>query len=317
MILESKPIGVKKRDFYEEVIQIHLQSGPVEHEYSFGFLSELMEDALDLIDGKCRVEYISPPVNICGDIRSRYGDVLDIFRNCGWPFDQKYVFLGNVFDGGKFTLETLVLLICCKICYPQNVVILRGYFENVLVKTGRNFIGELRVRFAESNKWQALNLTIKTLLERFPLVSILNRKILCMNGMVTSNIKNENNVVSVRNGNSFENHFTRLEVMFLDTDIPSTLIPNKIDEDSKTLKELLKSIDMSMMINSDNVIKHGYEFTLNNQLLTITSGTKLAKAFNNRGVVMMMDRHNKVHFKTIHGLDAEERVDLISAPLRV
>ncbi|CAO4376278.1 unnamed protein product [Caenorhabditis nigoni] len=315
-MMESQPIGGNKRNFYEEVIKDHLQKGPVEHEYSFGFLSELMEDALDMIDGACRVEYISPPVNICGDIRSRYGDLLDVFRNCGWPFDQKYVFLGNFIDGGKFSLETLVMLVCCKMCYPQNFVILRGFFENELVKTERSFIGELRVRFSDSNKWQALNATIKSYLKRLPVIAVLNRKILCVNGMVTSNIKNEKNVVSVKNGNSFENHNTRLEVMFVETDLPSPITPNKIDEESKTLRDLLKSMDMSMMINSDNVVKQGYQFTLCHQLLTITTGTKLVKTHNNRGIVMMMDRHNKVHFKGIQGLDGEERDDLISVPLR-
>lgn len=59
-------------------------------------------------------------------------------------------------------------------------------------------------------------------------MTVLNRKLLCVNGMVTSNIKNEKNVVSVKNGNMFENHNTRVEVQFLDIDIPSPVTPNKI-----------------------------------------------------------------------------------------
>lgn len=47
-------------------------------------------------------------------------------------------------------------------------------------------------------------------------------------------------------------------------------------------------MDMSMMINSNNVVREGYRFTLKNQLITITSGTKLQKNYNNRGVVMMV-----------------------------
>lgn len=43
---EPRQNGGNERNFYEEIIQIHLQKGPVEHEYSFGFLSELLEDAL-------------------------------------------------------------------------------------------------------------------------------------------------------------------------------------------------------------------------------------------------------------------------------
>ncbi|EFO87694.1 hypothetical protein GCK72_018769 [Caenorhabditis remanei] len=314
---ETRPDGGNKRNFYERIIQDHLQRGPIEHDYSFGFLSELMEDALDMIDGECRVEYLSPPVNICGDIRSRYGDLLDIFRNCGWPFDQKYAFLGNFIDGGKFSMETLVLLICCKICYPQNFVILRGNFEHELVKTERKFIGELRVRYPDSQKFQALNTSMKSYLKRLPLVAILNRKIVCVNGLISSNIKQDSNAVLVKNGNSFENHNTRLEILFPESDYPSVVTPMAIEEESKTLKELLKSMDMSMIINSNNVIKQGYQFNFGHQLLTITTGTKLAKAFNNRGIVMMMDRHNKVNFKTIQGLDGEESLDLNDSALRV
>ncbi|CAI2355022.1 unnamed protein product [Caenorhabditis sp. 36 PRJEB53466] len=315
-MMKKTSINDDKRGFYEQVIQRHLEKGPVEHDYTFGFLSELLEDALDLMDGSSRVEYISPAINICGDIRSRYGDLLDAFRTCGWPFEQKYLFLGNVISGGKFTLEVLVLLLSSKICYPENVVMLRGYFEDELVRSDRSFIGELRVKFPDANKWQSLNSSIKALLGRLPLVAILNRKLICVNGMVSSNIKDEKNVVIVKNGAAFESHNTRLEVQFPDIDAPASITPNKIEEDSKEMRELLKSVEMSLIINSNNVIKHGYQFSLGHQLLTITCGTKMIKTTNNRGVVMMMDRHNKVTFKRIHGLDADERADLADWVLR-
>lgn len=160
--------------------------------------------------------------------------------------------------------------------------------ENTICRTDRSFIGELRVRFPEGNKWQTLNGSIKTFLDRLPVVAILNRKIICVNGMVSSNIKNEKNVVTVKNGSAFENHNTRLEVQFVEIDTPGPITPNKIDEESKTMKELLKSLDMSMIINSNNVLKDGYKFSLGNQLLTIISGTKMVKAYNNTGVVMMV-----------------------------
>lgn len=85
--MKKLPIADNKRDLYEQVIQIHFEKGPVEHKYTYGFLSELIEDAQDLIDGSSRVEYVSPAVNICGDIRSRYGDLLDVFK----VSDQKSV----------------------------------------------------------------------------------------------------------------------------------------------------------------------------------------------------------------------------------
>uniref|UniRef100_A0A8R1HP06 SER_THR_PHOSPHATASE domain-containing protein n=1 Tax=Caenorhabditis japonica TaxID=281687 RepID=A0A8R1HP06_CAEJA len=314
--MAQKLVNEEKRSMYEKVVRIHLERGPVDHDYSFGFMAELLEDVLSLYDNCPKVEYINAPVNICGDVRSRYGDILDVFRTCGWPFEQKYVFLGNLFDGGKFSLETLVLLFCCKLCWPENFVIMRGYFENEIVKTERSFIGELRVKYPDGTQWQTLNVHFKTLLSRLPCVTILNRKIVCLNGMVTSNIKNEKNVVSIKNGNTWESHFTRLEVVYGEIDVAVQITPNKIEEETKVLRDLLKSIDMSMVINSNNVIKQGYQFSLANQLLTLTTGTNMAKTIKNRGVVMMMDRQNKVHFKNIYGLEGQENPEQKRVTLR-
>ncbi|CAI5452163.1 unnamed protein product [Caenorhabditis angaria] len=302
-----------KQENYQKVIQIHLEKGPVDHDYTFGFLCEILNDAISAIEGRSQVVYCQAPFNVCGDIRSRYSDLLEIFKKCGWPFDTKYMFLGNVIDGSRFSLETLVLLLSCKIAFPDNFVILRGYLENIMLTTENSFVGEFRVRFPNSNQWKILSAALKKFIQRLPLVAILNSKIICLNSVFTTNVTNEKCAVTVKNGVSNGTSTTKIEIKFLPLDTPQAVTPKKIEENAKRLKDLLNVLDMSLMINSNDVIPNGYNFSLNHSLLTITSGSKISKKIDNRGVVMMMDCTKKTTFKKINSAEGniESQVTLL------
>ncbi|CAB3396492.1 unnamed protein product [Caenorhabditis bovis] len=169
----------------------------------FGFLFELINDALEIFHrSPCEPIILNAPINICGDLRSKYSDLLDVFSKCGWPFESKYLFLGNLIEGGQFSLEVFVLLYCSKYCYPDNIHIIRGYLENYLAMKDNSFLGELRLRFPNSNQWKLLNTQFKKLFNKVPLCAVLNKKILCVNSMTTlENTANEKNIVIMKKRN--------------------------------------------------------------------------------------------------------------------
>ena len=69
---------------------------------------------------------IAPPVVVCGDIHGQFSDLLRIFDKNGFPPDSNYLFLGDYVDRGKQNLETISLMFCLKIKYPENFFMLRG-----------------------------------------------------------------------------------------------------------------------------------------------------------------------------------------------
>lgn len=70
---------------------------------------------------------LSVPLKIFGSINGRFGDLLRLFNNFGFPVDEEggdmekfdYLFLGNYVDRGFNSLETVILLFALKLKYPD------------------------------------------------------------------------------------------------------------------------------------------------------------------------------------------------------
>lgn len=79
---------------------------------------------------------LAPPVKIVGDVHGQYSDLIRMFEMCGFPPNSNYLFLGDYVDRGKQSLETILLLLCYKLKFPENFFLLRGNHECANVTRG-------------------------------------------------------------------------------------------------------------------------------------------------------------------------------------
>jgi hypothetical protein len=77
------------------------------------------------------------PLKIVGDVRAQYSDLIRLFEMSGFPPISNYLFLGAYVDDGKQGLETILLLLCYKIKYPESFFMLRGDHECADITRGK------------------------------------------------------------------------------------------------------------------------------------------------------------------------------------
>lgn len=62
--------------------------------------------------------------------------MIRLFQMSGFPPSCNYLFLGDYVDRGMYSLETILLLLCFKIKFPENFFLLRGNHESADVTRG-------------------------------------------------------------------------------------------------------------------------------------------------------------------------------------
>jgi serine/threonine-protein phosphatase PP1 catalytic subunit len=102
-------------------------------------INAICQAARDIFLSQPTLIELSPPVKIVGDVHGQYSDLIRLFDMCGFPPAANYLFLGDYVDRGKQSLETILLLLCYKIKYPENFFLLRGNHECANVTRGNNF----------------------------------------------------------------------------------------------------------------------------------------------------------------------------------
>jgi hypothetical protein len=98
---------------------------------------------------------VSAPVKVFGDIHGQYIDLMNFFTKWGCPnegpngdiMSNDYLFLGDFVDRGNLSLETICLLMALKVKYPDQIHLIRGNHEDILINSGFGFQGECQGRY--------------------------------------------------------------------------------------------------------------------------------------------------------------------------
>ena len=198
---------------------------------------------------------LEAPLHVCGDIHGQYYDLLRIFEHCGYPGEYNYLFLGDYFDRGKQSLETISLLLCYKIKYPDKVTELFNFL---------------------------------------PVAALIDDKILCMHGGLSPDLKSINNITEIQRPTDIPDTGLLCDLLWSDPDKEATEYDENdrgvsVIFGEKVVTDFNKKNDLDLIIRAHQVVDDGYEFFANRQLITIFSAPNYCGEFDNSAGIMIID----------------------------
>lgn len=144
----------------------------------------LTELARERLLQESNVQPVPSPVTICGDIHGQWHDLMELFRIGGNAPDTNYLFMGDYVDRGYYSVETVSLLVCLKVRYPDRVYILRGNHESRQITQVYGFYDECVRKYGSANVWKLFT----DLFDYFPLTAVVDSTIFCLHGGLSPSI---------------------------------------------------------------------------------------------------------------------------------
>jgi serine/threonine-protein phosphatase PP1 catalytic subunit len=263
----------------------------------------LIDKSTQIIKDEKMLVELEAPLHVCGDIHGQYYDLLRIFEHCGYPGDFNYLFLGDYVDRGKQSLETVCLLLCYKIKFPNKVTLLRGNHESSVTNRIYGFYDECKRRY-NVRLWRSFT----DLFNFLPVAAIIDEKILCMHGGLSPELKNLQNIKDINRPTDIPDSGLLCDLLWSDPDKDIA----EYDENDrgvsvifgeKIVQDFNKKNDLDLIIRAHQVVDDGYEFFAQRQLITIFSAPNYCGEFDNSAGIMIIDESLTCSLKVLRPVE--------------
>lgn len=247
---------------------------------------------------------LAPPVKVVGDVHGQYLDLIRVFTKCGFPPLTNYLFLGDYVDRGKQSLETILLLLCYKIKYPENFFLLRGNHECANVTRVYGFYDECKRR-CSIKTWKLFIDTFNTL----PIAAIVAGKIFCVHGGLSPVLNSMDEIRNIARPTDVPDFGLLNDLLWSD---PADTINEWEDNErgvsyvfSKVaINKFLQKFGFDLVCRAHMVVEDGYEFFNDRTLVTVFSAPNYCGEFDNWGAVMGVSEELLCSFELLEPLDS-------------
>ena len=226
---------------------------------------------------------LSPPVKIVGDVHGQYTDLIRMFEMCGFPPNSNFLFLGDYVDRGKQSLETILLLLCYKLRFPENFFLLRGNHECANVTRVYGFYDECKRR-CNVKVWKTFVDTFNTL----PIAAIVAGKIFCVHGGLSPSLSHMDDIRNIARPTDVPDYGLLNDLLWSDpADMEADWEANERGVSycfgKKVIMEFLQKHDFDLVCRAHMVVEDGYEFFNERILVTVFSAPNVSHKISSMG----------------------------------
>jgi serine/threonine-protein phosphatase PP1 catalytic subunit len=219
---------------------------------------------------------LDAPVKVVGDVHGQYTDVIRMFEMCGFPPNSNYLFLGDYVDRGKQSLETILLLLCYKLKFPENFFLLRGNHECANVTRVYGFYDECKRR-CNVKIWKTFIDCFNTL----PIAAIVAGKIFCVHGGLSPALVHMDDIRNIARPTDVPDYGLLNDLLWSDpADMEQDWEANERGVSycfgKRVITEFLAVHDFDLICRAHMVVEDGYEFFNDRVLVTVFSAPNVS-----------------------------------------
>ena len=252
---------------------------------------------------------LSQPVKIVGDIHGQFHDLIRIFNSCGYPPYTNYLFLGDYVDRGYKSLETILLLLCYKIKYPENFFMLRGNHESANITKIYGFYDECKRRLPSISGNHKLWKTFVDVFNALPIAATINDKIFCIHGGLSPDLADLKQIENIKRPTDIPDNGLLADLLWSDPDpLIKNFSPTNWPKNDRGVSYCFgkKHVDyfclkfkMDLIVRGHMVVEDGYEFFDKRKLVTVFLAPNYCGEFDNYGAIMSVDKSLCCSFELI------------------
>ncbi|KAL8446170.1 hypothetical protein Emed_005125 [Eimeria media] len=207
-------------------------------------------------------------ITVCGDVHGQFYDLLNIFSINGMPSeDNPYLFNGDIVDRGSFSVEVVLMLVACKLAYPNHMHITRGNHETSEMNAMYGFKGEMLAKYDE-RLYQIFSEAFRLL----PLAFVINDKAFVVHGGL-SRLKDVtlDDIRKIDRNKEPGSDVLMTDLLWSDPSPLPGLTPSKrgvaCQFGADITEAFLKTNNLSFVIRSHEMKEEGYEVEHNGKLV--------------------------------------------------
>lgn len=219
---------------------------------------------------------LDAPVKVVGDVHGQYTDLIRMFEMCGFPPKANYLCLGDYVDRGKQSLETILLLLCYKLKFPENFFLLRGNHECANVTRVYGFYDECKRR-CNVKIWKTFIDCFNTL----PIAAIVAGKIFCVHGGLSPALRHMDDIRNIARPTDVPDYGLLNDLLWSDpADMEQDWEPNERGVSycfgKNVITDFLAVHDFDLICRAHMVVEDGYEFFNDRVLVTVFSAPNVS-----------------------------------------
>jgi len=250
---------------------------------------------------------VGSPINICGDTHGQYHDLIRLFELGGFPPESNYIFLGDYVDRAKQSVETIALLLCYKVKYPETMFLLRGNHECASLNRIYGFYDECKRRYSVK-LWRVFADCFNCM----PVAAIIEDKIFCCHGGLSPELERLVNVLDIPRPTDVPDQGLLCDLLWSDPDPFVSGWSNNVRGVSYTfghdvIEEFLERHDLDLIVRAHQVVEDGYEFQASRRLVTLFSAPNYCGEFDNAGAIMVITEDLMCSFRVLRPITHKKR----------